>query len=35
MLRRVFLEEGEYKKHWQSSMFWVEGDYMNEYHKYQ
>lgn len=35
MLRRVFLEEGEYKKHWQSSMFWVEGDYKNEYHKYQ
>jgi hypothetical protein len=35
MLRRVFLEEGEYKKHWQSSVFWVEGDYMKEYHKYQ
>lgn len=35
MLRRVFLEEGEYKKHWQSSIFWVEGDYMKEYHKYQ
>lgn len=35
MLRRVFLEEGEYKKHWQSSEFWVEGDYMKEYHKYQ
>ena len=35
MLRRVFLEEGDYKKHWQSSVFWVEGDYKNEYHKYQ
>jgi hypothetical protein len=35
MLRKVFLEEGEYKKHWQSSIFWVEGDYMKEYHKYQ
>jgi hypothetical protein len=35
MLRRVFLEEGEYKKHWQSSIFWVEGDYKKEYHKYQ
>jgi len=35
MLRRVFLEEGEYKKHWQSSVFWVESDYMKEYHKYQ
>ena len=35
MLRRVFLEEEDYKKHWQSSDFWVEGDYMKEYHKYQ
>lgn len=35
MLRRVFLEEGDYKKHWQSSVFWVEGDYKKEYHKYQ
>jgi hypothetical protein len=33
MMRRVFLEEGEYKKHWQSSIFWVESDYMKEYHK--
>jgi hypothetical protein len=35
MMRRMFLEEGEYKKHWQSSIFWVESDYMKEYHKHQ
>lgn len=34
MIRRVFLEEGEYKKHWQSSIFWVESDYRNEYEKH-
>lgn len=35
MLRRVFLEDGEYEKHWKSSIFWTEGDYMKEYLKYQ
>jgi hypothetical protein len=35
MLRRVFLEEGEYEKHWKSSIFWVEIGYMEEYLKYQ
>jgi len=35
MLRRVFLEEDEYKKYWQSSIFWVESGYMGEYLKYQ
>lgn len=34
MMRRMFLEEGEYKKHWQSSIFWVEGDYRAEYEKH-
>lgn len=34
MLRRVFLEEGDYKKHWQSSVFWVDCDYRNEYEKH-
>lgn len=35
MLRRVFLEEEDYKNHWKSSVFWVDGDYKKEYHKYQ
>ena len=35
MMRRMFLEEEEYKKHWQSSIFWVECDYKKEYEKHQ
>ena len=34
MMRRMFLEEGDYKKHWQSSIFWVEKDYRSEYEKH-
>jgi hypothetical protein len=35
MMRRVFLDEGEYEKHWKSSIFWTDKDYMSEYLKYQ
>jgi hypothetical protein len=34
MLRRVFLEEEDYKNHWKSSVFYVECDYKNEYVKH-
>ncbi len=34
MMRPVFLSEEDYKKHWQSSIFWVESDYRKEYEKH-
>ena len=34
MMRPVFLSEEDYKKHWQSSIFWIEKDYRKEYEKH-